>query len=216
MKIQIRKGCFETNSSSMHCLVIADTEEVFDQRDLEYAFWSWGNEDEIETPKLYFGRSPFKVLTDVKDKFFYVLGALSQEFGDKYWDECSEFIKKHLNKRLVPNEKSDCRYFKTEEEAIDFANKMNKTLKEKGLEDFEVKPTKSEYSNSWEVEDCTSIYVEDYGRLKTFFEERNLTVEDFVLHKKYIIIVDGDEYRIWEDIKQLGIINTNLEEVSLS
>ena len=52
-------------------------------------------------------------------------------------------------------------------------------------------------------------YAEDYGMLKSFLKERNITLEEFITNKKYVIIVDGDEYCVWDGMKKSGLINMN-------
>ena len=95
MKYQIRKGCFETNSSSMHSLIITKknsnirmTQEEI--RDEFYLNEDWYKEhhknDEKEVVKIdpwdnEFGRSPFNVLVTFRDKLAY---AAAEYCGNNY------------------------------------------------------------------------------------------------------------------------------------
>ena len=95
MKYQIRKGCFESNSSSMHSLVITKknssirmTQEEI--RDEFYLNEDWYKErhknDEKEVVEIdpwdnEFGRSPFDVLVTFTDKLAY---AVAEYCGDNY------------------------------------------------------------------------------------------------------------------------------------
>ena len=43
MKVNIRKGAFETNSSSAHCLVVSSSNKKFTKEDIKWAFNNWNN-----------------------------------------------------------------------------------------------------------------------------------------------------------------------------
>lgn len=95
MKFQIRKGCFETNSSSAHSLIVTKknsnvrmTQEEI--RDEFYLNESWYKDrhknDEKEIVKIdpwdnEFGRSPFDVLVTFTDKLGY---AIAEYCGNNY------------------------------------------------------------------------------------------------------------------------------------
>lgn len=95
MKYQIRKSCFETNSSSMHSLIITKKNENIrmtqeEIRDEFYLNEDWYKErhinDEKEIVKIdpwenEFGRSPFTILTSFEDKLAY---AVAEYCGDNY------------------------------------------------------------------------------------------------------------------------------------
>lgn len=48
----------------------------------------------------------------------------------------------------------------------------------------------------------------DETTLPYWLKELGITLEEFLVNKKYAVICDGDEYCIWEDLKEKGIINT--------
>lgn len=95
MKYQVRKGCFESNSSSMHSLVVTKknsnirmTQEEI--RDEFYLNEDWYKDrhknDEKEIVKIdpwdnEFGRSPFDVLVTFTDKLAY---AVAEYCGNNY------------------------------------------------------------------------------------------------------------------------------------
>lgn len=214
--IQIRQGCFETNSSSAHCLVISEKDEKYTKEDFEWIFYGAKHNKCLNVPERYFGRYPFGILSDFTDKFMYALGALSEEYGDEYWNQFEDFLKKYVDPDmyLVPKDNEhQYHYFNDKLEAEDYCKLINSRLARRGLEDEYGVSVKEAYAGSFGVQDYHSIYVEDYGGLKKYFEENNLTVEEFLLSKKYVIIIDGDEYYIWKDLKELGLINKNVKEV---
>ena len=43
--------------------------------------------------------------------------------------------------------------------------------------------------------------------LSGFLEEENISLEEYLTNKKYVVIQDGDEYGYWGDIKNAGLIN---------
>lgn len=97
-KIQIRKNCFETNSSSQHTLVITQnathitSEEI--QTELEYELTYMGYIKINE--HLYFGRRPFRIICSFKDKLFYAIAALIEEENDSIQQEIEGILSKHI------------------------------------------------------------------------------------------------------------------------
>lgn len=54
------------------------------------------------------------------------------------------------------------------------------------------------------------------GLLQRFLETHKLSLEDFLVHKKYIVIIDGDEYCIWDKLRDAGLVDlSNIEEDTL-
>lgn len=105
MKRQIRKNVFETNSSSMHSLVITKTSDKYTSEEImkdiylsndkntneEDCIWKIWDED-----KLYFGRSPFKVLSSFRDKWLYALASLVGEYNDKVYKELERVARENI------------------------------------------------------------------------------------------------------------------------
>lgn len=95
MKYQIRKGCFETNSSSMHSLVVTkkNSNIRMTQEEIRHEFYldeDWykehhkNNEEEVVKIDPWdneFGRSPFNVLITFRDKLAY---AIAEFCGNNY------------------------------------------------------------------------------------------------------------------------------------
>lgn len=95
MKYQIRKGCFETNSSSMHSLVMTkkNSNVRMTREEIRHEFYldeDWYREhhknDKKEVIKIdpwdnEFGRSPFNVLVTFRDKLAY---AIAEYCGGNY------------------------------------------------------------------------------------------------------------------------------------
>lgn len=95
MKYQVRKGCFETNSSSMHSLIVTKKnsnvrmtrDEIRDEFYLNEKWYKERHENDteeivrIDPWENEFGRSPFTVLTTFRDKLAY---AVAEYCGDNY------------------------------------------------------------------------------------------------------------------------------------
>lgn len=112
MKLQIRNGCFETNSSSMHSIIITNKttsymtrQEIRDEYYLDMEYNKDKNYIEIYEYENDYGRSPFDVLISFREKLTYAIASLC---GDCYSiksyleaDEVFENTFKPLIKRLA-------------------------------------------------------------------------------------------------------------------
>ena len=45
------------------------------------------------------------------------------------------------------------------------------------------------------------------GVLQNFIKDHGICLKEFLLNKKYVVVCDGDEYYVWEDLKDSGFIN---------
>lgn len=53
----------------------------------------------------------------------------------------------------------------------------------------------------------------DTHYLRGWLKKLNCSLKEFLLNKSIIVIVDGDEYHIWRDMKQLGLVDRqNIEQ----
>lgn len=179
MRRQIRRNVFETNSSSMHSLVILKDDRLLMKDELtdemylhEDGVWDiWMDDD------LYFGRSPFQCLSTFESKVRYAIASL-------------------------------CSWRSNEEKKATFEK-----IKEIVIEAIpECKDVKLPRDNYCEKEKVVYGGV-DEDILSGFLEKNNIKLKDFLLNKKYVVIVDGDEYCIYDELKKSGIINKdNIEK----
>ena len=105
MKYQIRKGVFETNSSSMHSLVINKREKGNHEDELKYQIdWIKRYMDKdgyISDEHFEFGRYPFKILAGMFPKIQYAFAAYT--INDYHWEgedfktECAPEINEIVN-----------------------------------------------------------------------------------------------------------------------
>ena len=114
--IQIRSNCFETNSSSSHSLIITKGDAGHYTPKEAYDELYWMNDDGTWSPSsddMYFGRSPFKVLSSFKDKLCYAYacapsrkGKMKKSGYNGYWREyykVTNIVRKFFGDKFVFN-----------------------------------------------------------------------------------------------------------------
>lgn len=158
--INIRRGVFETNSSSSHSLVMMSEEKdhILTPEEIAQEFYLY--DDGVYTiwsSTCDFGRSPFDVLTTFRDKFNY---AYANFWGnaDKLNDLCEILY------RYVPQI----------------------------------------YSVKWDDDWGPTI---DECNLEYWLNELGITLEDYLVNTRYVVIVDGDEYNVWDRLKKSGFVD---------
>lgn len=64
---------------------------------------------------------------------------------------------------------------------------------------------------SWDSENYVNSYggTDDYC-IQDWLKEYKITLEEFLTNRRYIVIVDGDEYCVWDHIKNTGLLNTGM------
>lgn len=227
MKIQVRRSVFETNSSSQHsfCVMKKDakytTKEILDgiclfddretgEKDCVWNIWDF---------QLEFGRTPFRAIGTFDDKWLYACATLVKEYNDATYKELVTIAKKYipgLKKIELPKEEAQItdrnhpnnidseyaqKYGKTEDELKEY-------LKQKEKDWDIVKPI--EY---WEDEDGYFYFEQPYtgynetDMLSGFLENEKISLEEFLINKKYVVIQDGDEYCYWNDMKKTGLVD---------
>lgn len=249
MKYQIRKGCFETNSSSMHSLIITKENENVrmtqeEIRDEFYLNEDWYKERhkndekevvEIDLWKNEFGRSPFTVLTSFEDKLAY---AIAEYCGDNYrmksyieaentFDTifrplivrligCDEIEwNKWDNRHFIVYSNDKAEYFDEFEEVpyeilihVDKSERDNFSDNDiiyggyKNI-DKDGKPIEDAW---FDVPDFGTIDHQSSGLLKGFLRDNNLTLEDYLVRKDIVVIIDGDEYGELDNLIECGLI----------
>lgn len=195
MKRQIRRGVFETNSSSMHSLVVKKVSEYFTEQEVRDSMYV-NDEGMIHTYRddLYYGRSPFQILVSLKDKAFYTLASMCKYKDDDVYKEVCDTIRSY-----VPE-------FKDIELSFE-----SRTYSKK----YYTKESMDSYLGEGNYVDVGDQYVGwgyevgsvDENILAGFLEKENINIAEFLKNKRYIVIVDGDEYCIYKDMKRCGLIN---------
>ena len=192
MKQVIREGTFETNSSSMHSLVITKRVRQYTKEELalnydpkyekEFQLWGYDEDD------MYYGRWPFRVLNTPLEKLryysAYVLGS----------------------------------YKKRKKEDIDRI--VNFVMKQTGITDpnkvFLFKRFNLIGQTGFKSKSYGDVSPNDTGEdPMDFVERKGIDWEDLILNPKYIIIVDGDEIQHFKPLIKSEVIDTdNFEDIS--
>lgn len=210
----------------MHSLVVMKKNERYTPKEILKDIYLYGNSDEdrcvwnISDYQLEFGRQPFRTLSTFKDKWLYAYASLVGEYNDEICQELKSIAFKYIPglKKInmpmtiyeIPDVDDDLNsgddyvkeYGKTKGEIIAY-------IKEKE-EDYglEIDYYKDKYGN-WCIEIPYNGYV-DEDILSGFLRKENITIEDFISNKKYVVIQDGDEYCYWTHMKNTGLINIDI------
>ena len=227
MKRQIRRCVFETNSSSMHSLVVMKRASKYSQEEILDEFFLFDNKEtgekncvwKIRDYDLEFGRVPFRSLNNFHDKWLYACASLVREYKDDMYNQLEQIALKYVTRlkkiqmplttKSIPNK--DCQKFedndyyqeygKTEDELAEYLMQKEK--------DWNIETEYWESNGYWHFKKPYMGYV-DEDILSGFLEKENITIEEFLLNKRYVVIQDGDEYCYWQDIKDTGLINMNM------
>ena len=175
MKRQIRSSVFETNSSSMHSLVVKKEDGYYADNELRRHLWldKDGVWDIWHSDDITFGRYPFDCLCTFEAKVRYAIASLCswRIDNEKRFKEIETLVKE-----IIP----ECTGIKLP--------KMY----------------------DWETDNKTISYGSvDEDILSPFLEKENVSLNEFLTNKKYVVIVDGDEYCIWDSLKNSGLVNVN-------
>lgn len=189
IRYKIRNNVFETNSSSMHSIVISKNKN--EDNHYNYGKFLRGIDymsdiDIDEDGKLamtlsvftreyggYYGRSPFGILESFGQKFGYAVASLcnNDEDFDKLFVPVIEHIVKEGNKERVKH----------------------------GVEEFKYDYIKVR-DNDYDDFKFGFVDHQSNGLLESFMKEKNVSLLDFLCDSRYIVIIDGDEYCIIDTI----------------
>lgn len=227
MKRQIRQGVFETNSSSMHSLVVMKNSETYSPEEIsnEYYLFSDYKTGEKECVwaiydyELKFGRSPFRALGTFQNKWLYACASLVSDYNDEVYRQLESLALKYVPglKRIELPMVTDSFADKDDESNSDsnYAEEYGKTedelveyLTQKG-KDWDIELTYWKSGGYWCFERPFTGYV-DENILTEFLQKNNIGIEEFLTNKRYVVIQDGDESCYWQAIKDTGLINMSV------
>lgn len=200
MKRQIRRNVFETNSSSMHSLVVKKESVYFTEDEVrEDIYIGKDGMIDLRYKDIYFGRSPFQVLITLKDKALYTLAAMCNYKGDAVYEEVKSVIQSYIPEFID---------FDLELETHIYSEKYNT---EEEINKLFGEGNYIKKDNQWVVWGYNLGGVDD-DILTGFLEKEKITITEFLKNKRYVVVVDGDEYCIYKDMKKNGLISTeNIE-----
>lgn len=211
----------------MHSLVVMKKAATYSKDEILDGFYLFddnttGEKDcvwNIWENELRFGRSPFRALGNFYDKWLYAYASLVKEYNDDIHNELERIafryipglkkIQMPLTIEHIPDKDDENfkdndfyqEYGKTEDELVEYLMQKEKEW------NIEINYWKSS-NGYWAFEKPYTGYI-DEDILSGFLEQENITIEEFLLNKRYVVIQDGDEYCYWQDIKNTGLINTD-------
>lgn len=214
MKVSIRRGMFETNSSSMHsiCVVNKKQDKSYSIEDaIRYDGRLWGNELTFDPDDLAFGRYPFRMLTGPIDKAAYVIASFGT--ADKVKEVegiLSPFCKEGPIHIILPKQRGLI------VEYIDRSLDVAPTGRDGFYRFYATKTGHGSYTyHDKEVDHVSEAQIDNYGYvdhqseglLQDFLNTLEVSLTDFILDPRIIAVIDGDEYCEFEAVKHSGIID---------
>lgn len=176
---QVRLNTFETNSSSSHSFVITDFEGRYSQEELMNHVYL-GNDGKV------------------------IMWESRLEFGRSPFDFLNTFESKtryaiaSSNGRLVPQIVEVWKKYVPGFSRFEFDEKYRVWDEEK-----------QEYV---ETDDDNPVYEYGYtddSMIEVWLQNYNVSVEDFLTMKRYVVVCDGDEYRTWDKVRDSGLMDTS-------
>lgn len=224
MKIQIRTGMFETNSSSAHSLLIMKKRQTMTQQEIRDEFYldeEWhkdrGNVLKLDFYDNNFDRS-FDVLTSFRDKLSYALASMCGncyklksyiEAGNTFEKVFEPLLKKlvgvdevemPMNDRdfnVYSDTITDDEYqdYNTYEE-VPYDDLVYSESREHGIYRETCKSGRKQEVIWLDVPEFGSVDHASSGLLQRFMKKYGINLEDFLIRKDIVVIINGDENNI--------------------
>jgi len=228
----VRRSVFETNSSASHSIVVLKEDnkniDMFSDFKLdEDGYIAFSERD------LTFNRSPFRILTTFADKVRFAIASIpgyprifeddNDDLERAYrFNEITTIVKKYIinddgfsnfSGFLLPCHYEISFYDKKTGEAF-----YGKTHEEEYVDSNEEKKiryygTNKENDDRVELEaKATKVicfgYIESYYDLLPFFlKNHNISLEEFLTSSRYFVVIDGDEYNIWDKFREMDLVD---------
>ena len=245
MKMQIRTGMFETNSSSAHSLLIMKNRQTMTQKEIRDEFyldedWYKDNTLRLDSYSNDYGRG-FDVLTSFRDKLSYALASMCGSCyslksyirgGDTFHEVFEPLLKKLVGVDEVEmywdsenfyvysdSVTEDLEQDYTTYEEVPYGDLIhNENWNKEGHEDEdyyeEICRSGRKQEEIWlEVPKFGSVDHQSVGLFQRFLEKYNITLEDYLIRKDIIVIIDGDEYYLFDTMVNAGIVDKDAIEV---
>lgn len=213
MKRTIRNGCFETNSSSMHSIVVKTGEG---DHNIEVRDW-WKDSVNLYGSEIEFGRSPFEILHTFYDKVRYAVASYNRD-EDKIAEIERIFYEKTGCTLDISREKEY--EFKIADTGERVSSYKVQWIDKPDEPNYEIPilidelnlPVEDTTELEWREIDVIAGWGIDHqsaNLLQGFLKEKKISLEEFLTNSKYMVVVDGDEYCEFESIIRSGIVDTS-------
>lgn len=226
MKYQIRKLVWESNSSSMHSLVVTkkNSNVRMTQKEIRDEFYldaPWRKEKyDKEVLKIYpsggndYDRSPFQILSSFSDKLNYAIAEYCGncydpnsylEGEETFYDIFVPLLISLTGCDEVEYEKEDTVSFMVYTDVdSDTLDKVEKVPFDKRVHRDDWKSGESYYESHdvdgrpvdevwFSVPEYGSIDHQSSGLLTRFLANNDLSLEDYLVRKDIVVVIDGDE-----------------------
>lgn len=178
----IRQSIFETNSSSMHTIVVTKEHRKYTPEEIDRSFHFF-NEKDYKYVCIYnenditYERYPFRILDNFLEKTLYYIAMLSMQndMGKPDLEEVYGIIRKYLP----------------------------------GFEGFR-------FPKNFYTDKTFYGYIDHQSAdtLSEFLKSNKVSLEDFLTDTRYIIFIDGDEYRYVKTLLELNLLDKqNIEQI---
>lgn len=176
---QVRLNTFETNSSSSHSFVITDFEGRYSQEEI--------------MNHVYLSKDGKVIMWESR-----------LEFGHSPFDFLNTFESKtryaiaSSNGRLVPQIVEVWKKYVPGFSHFEFDEKYQVWDEEK--------------QKYVETDDDNPVYEYGYtddSMIEAWLKKYNVSVEDFLTMKRYVVVCDGDEYNTWDKVRNSGLMDTS-------
>lgn len=186
MKRVIRRSVFETNSSSMHSIVVMKNDVNTENQNDDV--WIKDGKLQVFNSDLRFGRTPFEILSTTERKLHYAIASSALTSLHVVKDgNCDEYFSNKLR---------------------EFDSIASKVFENCVGINYPTIPN-GRNGKKWEQYNLGYVDHDSDTLLSRFLEEENISLYEFISNPKYIVIIDGDEYCIFNDLKKSGLIQTD-------
>ena len=241
MKIQIRKGIFESNSSSSHCICVMKDKQYFTTQEIRNEFYL--DEEWCKHPNVlnlyfygenYFGRG-FRVMSSFRDKVGYAIASFCGncyrlksyiESYEKFENIIIPLLYELVNVEEVEVD-METQYFNVYSDSVtDDLEQDYSTYEEVPYSDLIYDENSlgcyKEISKSGRKQEKIGLEVPQFGGidhqsanlLQCFLEKNNMDLKEFLLRKDIVVIEDSDETCIFSTMIGAGLINADgIEQV---
>ena len=186
--LQIRKGVFETNSSSSHSIIIKKQDRPLDHKTIATKWHMYMNEDDADDPdngiihfdrgNLEFERDPFHFLVSWHDRLCYAIAAYQSK-------EIVETLKE-ICQRRIPG----FRDFQIPHQ--------DRILEDEGKDEEDKEEPKDYYGFVDHQSECL---------LKKVLNHYHISLEEFVFNDRYVVVIDGDEFQYFRELTEQEFFN---------
>lgn len=231
----IRRNCFETNSSSQHSIVVTKNNTHVTEAELlgnnsdsddnyfEHVYIYSDGKVGLRDVRDGFGRYPFQLLTTFKEKLAYAmceyLGCLypdDPKFQEYYemFTEITREVVPGFKEFYIPNKEFDI-YLDDDGNMIPHKDlKYDHWDSENSVFVYNYKDKNGEYKtakfdedNYLDAPNIGGVDHQSMGLLKNFLKERGIRLKEFLTNKKYVVVIDGDEYCDFDKYLKAGLID---------